>query len=92
MRYPGDRDPGPSIRRLDLYRNDGYDPGRGRVARVIWYYTSLLFFESAWLPISVWKVWLLRRFGAKVGRGVVIKPNVRIKYPWRLHVGDYVWI
>lgn len=31
-------------------------------------------------------------FGAKIGRGVVIKPGVNIKYPWKLQVGDYSWI
>ena len=31
-------------------------------------------------------------FGASIGRGVVIKPNVNIKYPWRLSIGDYSWI
>jgi putative colanic acid biosynthesis acetyltransferase WcaF len=35
---------------------------------------------------------VLRRFGARVGRGVLIKPNVHIKYPWHLEVGDNVWI
>ena len=31
-------------------------------------------------------------FGAKVGKGVNIKPSVNIKYPWRLKIGNYVWI
>ncbi len=31
-------------------------------------------------------------FGAKVGVGVVIKPNVNIKYPWFLEVGSHCWI
>jgi putative colanic acid biosynthesis acetyltransferase WcaF len=34
----------------------------------------------------------LRIFGAKIGLGVVIKPSVRVKYPWRLEIGDYCWI
>jgi len=38
------------------------------------------------------KRWVLRRFGARVGRGVLIKPNVHVKYPWHLQVGDNVWI
>ena len=38
------------------------------------------------------KAWLLRRIEARIGRGLVIKPNVRIKYPWRLTVGDHSWI
>jgi len=38
------------------------------------------------------KVALLRSFGARIGKGVIIKPHVRIKYPWKLSVGDYSWI
>ena len=35
---------------------------------------------------------MLRAFGAKVGVGLIIKPHVSIKYPWRLVIGDHVWI
>jgi len=38
------------------------------------------------------KVRLLRIFGAKVGKGVIIKPNVNIKYPWNLVMGSYIWV
>jgi putative colanic acid biosynthesis acetyltransferase WcaF len=79
---------------LDLaaFDNSDYDPGRGVFIRTVWYFCSLLFFESGWLPVSRVKVWLLRQFGARMGRGVVIKPHVRIKYPWRVAVGDHCWI
>jgi putative colanic acid biosynthesis acetyltransferase WcaF len=69
-----------------------YHPGRGWLARGVWYFVGLLLFESGWVPLSGVKRWLLRRFGARVGQGVVIKPNVRIKYPWRLTIGDHCWI
>lgn len=42
--------------------------------------------------MSAVKARLLRLFGARIGHGVVIKPNVRIKCPWRLTVGDHCWI
>ena len=38
------------------------------------------------------KIWMLRKFGAKIGKGVFIKPSVNIKYPWTLEIGDYSWI
>jgi len=41
---------------------------------------------------SSFKIKLLKYFGAKVGQSVVIKPDVNIKYPWFLDIGDHVWI
>jgi putative colanic acid biosynthesis acetyltransferase WcaF len=52
----------------------------------------VLFLVNPLNPISKLKVLLLRMFGAKVGKGVVIKPSVNIKYPWLLEIGDYTWI
>jgi putative colanic acid biosynthesis acetyltransferase WcaF len=44
------------------------------------------------MPISTFKVFILRLFGAKIGKSVNIKPKVNIKYPWKLAIGDYTWI
>jgi putative colanic acid biosynthesis acetyltransferase WcaF len=77
---------------LSSYDNSSFDPGRGLLVRTLWYYTSLLLFESGWMPSSGLKCRVLRWFGATIGRGVVIKPNVRIKFPWRLSIGDHCWI
>ena len=38
------------------------------------------------------KRFILKIFGAKIGRSVIIKPRVRIKYPWFLQIGDNSWI
>jgi putative colanic acid biosynthesis acetyltransferase WcaF len=81
-------------RRVDLstFNNDWYQPGGSAFQRLVWYFVNALFFISPLNPISGLKVWLLRAFGAKVGQGVIIKPGVNIKYPWRLDIGDHVWI
>lgn len=36
--------------------------------------------------------WLLRCFGAKVGRHVLVRPTATITYPWKVGLGDYCWI
>ncbi|CAM5554487.1 putative colanic acid biosynthesis acetyltransferase [Frigidibacter albus] len=43
-------------------------------------------------PAYGWRCWLLRRFGAKVGEGVIIRPSARITYPWKVSIGDHSWI
>ena len=77
---------------LYLYNNSWYNPGGSSLKRMLWYFTNILFFMNPLNPISGIKVRLLRCFGAKIGKGVVIKPSVNIKYPWNLSIGDYTWI
>ena len=76
---------------LSIYTRGDYDPGSW-FRRALWYGLSLAFFESALPWPRPFKRGLLRAFGALVGEGVVIKPRVRIKYPWLLSVGDHSWI
>lgn len=78
--------------RLDRYQMGQYTPGAPRWQQILWYGVGTHLLESRLLPFSGFKVWLLRRFGATVGRQVRLKPGVRIKFPWRLTIGDYVWI
>ncbi len=76
---------------LSTFNNDWYKPGKSLPFRVVWYTINLLFFRSPF-PFYGPKRFLLRLFGAKVGKGLIIKPHVSIKYPWRLQIGDHVWI
>ncbi len=79
---------------LSSYNNNWFPPTIGAPAwkRLLWYYTSLIFFQSSWMPVNRLKIALLRTFGARLGTGVVIKPRVQIKYPWLLTVGNHTWI
>lgn len=76
---------------LSTFNNDWYKPGKSLLFRVMWYTINLCFFRSPF-PFYGPKRFLLRLFGAKVGKGLIIKPHVSIKYPWLLVVGDHVWI
>lgn len=62
------------------------------VQKFLWYFINALFFSSRVNPFSSLKVFLLRLFGAKIGKRVNVKPGVNIKYPWLLEIGDYVWL
>ncbi len=77
---------------LSRFDNSWYNPGVGSLKRTLWYFINAFIFKKHWLPVSSAKCALLRLFGAKVEKGVNIKPGVNIKYPWKLQVGSYCWI
>jgi len=76
---------------LDRYNNDWYYPG-SKMKRIVWYLVNMFFFKTIFPFPSRIKVYILRSFGAIVGKNVIIKPDVNIKYPWFLSVGNNVWI
>lgn len=77
---------------LFSYNNAPYQPGGSAVKRVLWFYVNALVFKSGLFPFYGLKNFLLRLFGAKIGKEVEIKPCVNIKYPWWLTIGNEVWI
>jgi putative colanic acid biosynthesis acetyltransferase WcaF len=77
---------------LKKYNNDWYKPGKNVLILFIWYCINAALINTYFLPSSGLKKFLLRMFGAKIGKGVVIKPKVNIKYPWKLIIGDYTWV
>ncbi|MCK5907632.1 MAG: WcaF family extracellular polysaccharide biosynthesis acetyltransferase [Flavobacteriales bacterium] len=77
---------------LENYTTGDFKIGRGKIIQLLWYITNVLFLINPLNPISSLKVFLLKIFGAKMGKGVVVKPGVNIKYPWKLTVGNHVWI
>lgn len=77
---------------LSSFANAWYAPGRSLSVRAVWLAVNACFFLT-WFPWpSAWKAALLRAFGAEIGKGVVLKPRLNVKYPWRLHVGDHAWL
>ncbi len=76
---------------LESYDNSWYKPA-GLLKKVLWYITNVVFFKNAIPYPYVFKKWVLQVFGCKIGKNLVIKPNVSIKYPWLLEIKDNVWI
>jgi len=70
-------------------------PGfRGRPAWFvqIWWIVQALLFHPSPQVLYGWRRFLLRLFGARIGRGVLIRPSASVTYPWKLSIGDWSWI
>jgi len=80
------------VRLADFEATANYDRGAGTFKTISWYMIKMLFFMTAFPFPSGFKAALLRLFGAKVGKGLVIKPRVNIHMPWKLEIGNDVWI
>jgi putative colanic acid biosynthesis acetyltransferase WcaF len=77
---------------LSKFSTGKFDRGAGRFRESFWVLASWLLFQLCPLKLSGLKCAVLRVFGAKIGRGVVIKPRVTITFPWKLTIGDHVWL
>jgi putative colanic acid biosynthesis acetyltransferase WcaF len=66
--------------------------GRSKLAVQIWWVVQATVFR--WSPQVAYgfRRWLLRRFGAKVGVRVLVRPTVEITYPWKVTLEDNCWV
>ncbi|MCX6966291.1 MAG: WcaF family extracellular polysaccharide biosynthesis acetyltransferase [Verrucomicrobia bacterium] len=77
---------------LKGYEIPHFDRGASRVKELLWFLVRFVFFANALPWPSFLRVALLRFFGATVGQRVVVRSHVNITFPWRLRVGDDVWL
>ena len=61
---------------------------REQLGRALWEFAQPAFRFSPRICWG-WRRWLLRWFGAEVGRDVHIHPRARIEIPWNLEIGDW---
>ncbi|MGA0556492.1 WcaF family extracellular polysaccharide biosynthesis acetyltransferase [Larkinella sp. VNQ87] len=59
-----------------------------RIKRLVWGVAQFLFFRYSPKPFHQWRAFILRCFGAKIGRGVHVYPGVKIWAPWNLELAD----
>jgi putative colanic acid biosynthesis acetyltransferase WcaF len=77
---------------LSKYTTKRFDRGAGAARESLWLVINLLLFQLCPLNFSGLKCFVLRFFGARIGRGVVIKPQAKITFPWKLTLGHNVWL
>lgn len=78
-------------RDLSGFTGEGYNKGRSLLWQVAWHVVSNVVFRAWWCPRS-WRPRILRAFGARVGSGCLIRERVHVQWPWKLSLGDDVWV
>ena len=84
--------------KVDLSSYDKYNIeyrrtiGASKIKQLLWFFSSIIFIRNPFIPSSEFRKWILVLFGAKIGKGCTIRPGVQIKYPWKLTIGDHVWL
>ncbi len=77
---------------LSTYDLSNFDRGKPSWLVMLWWLVQAIAFPLSWHNFNRFRCFLLRLFGAKIGQGVVIRPTVRVTYPWKVEIGDYSWI
>lgn len=60
-----------------------------KLARVGWNLVWLLLFRPSPTLLHGWRRFLLRLFGARIGKPAYLYPSARIWAPWNLEMGDH---
>jgi len=58
----------------------------------LWGLCEVLFVTNPVQVSSRLRIAVLRAFGAEIGQGVIFRPRTRVRFPWKLHIGDRCWI
>lgn len=82
----------PSLVDLSRYDQSWYDPGRPKWLILLWWLVQAIAFPLTLHAHHAPRRALLRWFGARIGKGVMIRPTARFHYPWKVAIGDYSWI
>ncbi|MEL6164164.1 MAG: hormogonium polysaccharide biosynthesis acetyltransferase HpsU [Cyanobacteria bacterium J06641_2] len=79
---------------VDLRKYDQSDFDRGRAGWYVflWWFVQAITFPLTLHNMSGIRCAILRLFGARIGKGVLIRPTARFTYPWKVTIDDYSWI
>lgn len=66
--------------------------GRSAVVVQLWWVVQGTLFACSPQFMYGWRRWLLRLFGAKIGKGVLLRSSVKMTYPWKVSIGNFSWI
>jgi len=80
------------IQNLKTYKTPKGFREKSKLYVQIWWFVQATFFRLSPQIMYSFRRFLLRVFGAQIGKGVIIRPSVKITYPWKVKIGDYSWV
>lgn len=60
-----------------------------KIKYLVWRCVDALFYQTTLTIFSPWRVFLLRLFGAKIGKGCYFSPKSKVLAPWNIEVGNF---
>jgi putative colanic acid biosynthesis acetyltransferase WcaF len=81
-----------SVQNLKDFRLPPNFRGRSALMVQLWWFVQATLFRGSPQVCYGFRRWLLRRFGAHIGKGVIVRPSATLTYPWRIRIGDHSWI
>lgn len=66
--------------------------GKSAVYVQLWWFVQATLFRMSPQFMYGWRRAILRLFGARIGKKVIIRPTVIITYPWKVSIDDYSWV
>lgn len=77
---------------LKKYDQSWYNKGRNSLTILLWWLVQATLFRCSLHNMYRYRNFLLRLFGAKIGKGVRIRSTARFHYPWKIEIGEFSWI
>jgi putative colanic acid biosynthesis acetyltransferase WcaF len=77
---------------LSKYDQSWYDRGKPTWFVLLWWFVQAVIFPLTLHSFNGLRCAILRLFGARIGKNVLIRPTARFTYPWKVTIGDYSWI
>jgi len=77
---------------LEKFRVPNGFRGKNPLTVQVWWFVQASLFGLSPRFLYGWRRFLLRLFGAQIGKKVLIRPTARITYPWKVKIGDFSWI
>jgi putative colanic acid biosynthesis acetyltransferase WcaF len=81
-----------TYQRLDNFRVPKQFRGRNVIVVQLWWIVQATIFRCSPQFLYGWRRFLLRLFGARIGINVLIRPSVRVTYPWNFEIGNHSWV